>query len=289
MFPTLSRELNLANLAASLQSALLRRNYPSDTQIRAVLPTLSLYANNTRDRLVFLLTEINRHLSTGTDGYTALVGAATIEHIMPQKLSSEWKQRLGNNWDEIHRDLRDTLGNLTLVTQSWNSALSNGPWSEKKSKLAKHALLLNNAYFSMNVNENWDANSIRERSKWLAEYALQVWEAFGESPAEISFSGRTPQSLIVSGEQQDVSSWRDVAVKALEFAIINKRDDFETFVTELQTTFLSTTEKTRSRQLSNGWWLYVNLSANSVMNLCSRTMELIGLEDDDWEIKLTEN
>lgn len=287
MFPTLSRELNLTNLAPSLQAALLRRNYPSDTQIRTVLPTLSLYTNNTRERLIFLLTEINRHLSKGTDGYTALVDNATVEHIMPQKLSSEWKQELGSNWEETYRDLRDTIGNLTLVTQSWNSSLSNGSWLEKSPKLAKHALLLNSIYFNNHEGVRWNGDAIRERSNWLAEHVLDVWKAFGESPAVMSFSGRTPRSLVIMGEQQDVSSWRDVALKAMEF-VVSMTDDFDVFVTNLQSAYLSTTEKARSRQLSNGWWLYVNLSADSVMNLCSRAMEIMGLEDDDWEIKLAD-
>lgn len=289
MFPTLSRELALSNLVSSLQAALLKRNYPSDTQIRAVLPTLSLYANNTRERLIFLLSEINQYLSKGTDGYTTLIGDATIEHLMPQKLSAEWKSNLGANWEETYRDLCDTLGNLTLVTQSWNSALSNSPWSEKKPKLAKHALLINSSYFKADSQKQWNADAIRVRSNWLAENALQIWKSYGEPPATMSFSGRIPQSLIIMGEQHDVSSWRDVAIQVLEFAIGWTKDDFKDFVADLQTAYLSTTEKTRSRQLSNGWWLYVNLSADTVMNLCSRAMELMGLEDDDWEIKIAEN
>ncbi len=291
MFPTLSRELSYTNLVPSLRSALLRRNYPSDSQIRAVLPTLSLYANNTRERLIFLLTEINRHLSQGTDGYTTLVDSPTIEHIMPQKLSSEWKQELGSNWEETYRDLRDTLGNVTLVTQTWNSILSNGPWANKRPLLAKHALLLNSTYFDNDSNLIWNADAIRSRSNWLAEHALNVWGAFGEPPAVMSFSGRNPRSVVILGEQHDVISWRDVAINILEFVIsekAKKQENFESFVSELQSAYLSTTEKSRSRQLSNGWWLYVNLSADTVMNLCSRSMELIGLEDDDWEVKLAE-
>lgn len=39
--------------------------------------------------------------------------------------------------------VKNTLGNLTLVTQPLNSAISHGPFSIQKPELARSALLLN--------------------------------------------------------------------------------------------------------------------------------------------------
>jgi hypothetical protein len=75
----------------------------------------------------------NRYLSDGTGGYTVLSSKATIEHILPQKLTDAWKASLGEGFERTFQDYLHTLGNLTLVTQGWNSSLSNSPFSVKRS------------------------------------------------------------------------------------------------------------------------------------------------------------
>ncbi|MEC0986300.1 HNH endonuclease family protein [Bacillus safensis] len=56
----------------------------------------------------------------------------TIEHIMPQnkRLSDEWKQDLGEDWEYIHNNYIHTLGNLTLTR--YNSELSDKPFKVKR-------------------------------------------------------------------------------------------------------------------------------------------------------------
>lgn len=284
MFPTLLREVSRTDLKGSLTTALLRRNYPSDAQIQTILPHISLYASSTRERLVFILENINQYLSDGTDGYTTLQDAPTVEHIMPQKLTTQWQTELGVNWRDTHRDLIHTIGNLTLVTQNWNSTLSNSPWNEKQTKLARHGLLLNSMYFADN-DGNWNSESMLARATWLTSIALKIWQPLGEPPAIVSYANRSPRSLVILGEENEVNSWRDVATKTMEF-VIRITDDFDKFASNLQSTYLSREKRSRAKQLTNGWWLYQNLSANSVMNLCSRTFDVLDLAEEDWEVNL---
>ncbi len=55
---------------------------------------------------------------------------ATIEHIMPQTLSPEWKIMLGDNYEEIQEKYLHTFANLTLT--GINSELSNKPFDVKR-------------------------------------------------------------------------------------------------------------------------------------------------------------
>ena len=57
-------------------------------------------------------------------------GDITVEHIMPQKLNSIWKNELGESYQEIHANYLNNLGNLTLT--GYNSKYSNRPFKEKK-------------------------------------------------------------------------------------------------------------------------------------------------------------
>ena len=175
MFPLLWRHIDTSNFVPTLQTALLARNYPSDTRIRQILLTRPLYRNNqsTRKQIVFLLEHINRQLSAGTGGYTVLDHSATIEHILPQTLSPEWKAELGSSASRVVEFIH-TIGNLTLVTSEWNTALSNGPFTSKKAKLASHALRLNSAYFVQNI-PLWNETTITERSQHLIDRILSIW------------------------------------------------------------------------------------------------------------------
>ena len=55
----------------------------------------------------------------------------TIEHVMPQKLTDEWKQALGDEAEEIHGRHRDRLANLTLSGDVTNAVMGTGTFAAK--------------------------------------------------------------------------------------------------------------------------------------------------------------
>lgn len=57
-------------------------------------------------------------------------GDATIEHIMPQTLTPEWRRELGEDSEAIHEKYLHTFANLTLT--GVNSELSNNTFEDKK-------------------------------------------------------------------------------------------------------------------------------------------------------------
>lgn len=74
------------------------------------------------------------------------------------------------------------LGNLTLVTQPLNSALSNAGWSatdtggaSKRKELARRSVLLINQQLCEHAE--WNEQLIDERSADLAERILRTWPA----------------------------------------------------------------------------------------------------------------
>ena len=95
----------------------------------------------------------------------------SLEHIMPQKLTDEWRTMLGTDAKEVHERWLDTLGNLTLT--AYNSEMSNHPLRDKLPFLKNSALTLDNQYFK-NV-ETWNAEEIQRRGEYLADIAVKVW------------------------------------------------------------------------------------------------------------------
>lgn len=182
MFPTLYGTIDASHRVPSLRRALASRKCPSNAAVIRATVSRRLYEKSVivRTKTTLLLESINRHLSKGTGGYTVLDKTATIEHIMPQTLKDEWKEHLGIMWEQTHRDYLHVLGNLTLVTGEWNSALSNAPFAEKKPKLASNALRLNSDYFTRPL-EGWGRQEIQSRGEELTAAILTLWPSLIEN------------------------------------------------------------------------------------------------------------
>ena len=95
---------------------------------------------------------------------------ATIEHVLPQTMSPEWRLALGADADALHEEWSDTIGNLTLT--GYNSELSNSPFAEKRALLEKSNFVLNRWIAARDV---WDAATIQERAGVLFAKASKIW------------------------------------------------------------------------------------------------------------------
>ncbi|MFP6034174.1 DUF262 domain-containing protein [Helicobacter pylori] len=97
----------------------------------------------------------------------------TIEHIMPQTLTKEWKKDLGENFQTIHDKYLHTIGNLTLT--GYNQDYSNKSFQEKRDmeKGFKDSPLRLNQ--SLKDLESFGEKEIEKRANDLADWALKIW------------------------------------------------------------------------------------------------------------------
>jgi hypothetical protein len=66
-----------------------------------------------------------------------------------------------------------TLGNLTIITQPLNSAVSNSAWKDKKPQMLKSSLLpINQQLISY---DTWNEEIISRRGEELFERAKSIW------------------------------------------------------------------------------------------------------------------
>lgn len=97
----------------------------------------------------------------------------TIEHIMPQILTEEWKRDLGENFKAIHEKYLHTIGNLTLT--GYNEKYSNNSFQEKRNMekgFNQSPLRLNQ---SLKDLEPFGEKKIEKRANDLADFALKIW------------------------------------------------------------------------------------------------------------------
>jgi len=104
--------------------------FPSDDEFRPALMTRDIYNMQARNK-VYLLEELENMDNEKIVDLSSMLkdGKLTIEHIMPQTLTTEWKAALGTDYQVIHSDYLHTLGNLTLT--AYNSKYSNHSFMDK--------------------------------------------------------------------------------------------------------------------------------------------------------------
>ena len=110
--------------------------WPNDQTLLDMFVTAPLYWSLTVGRLNLILQGIEGELRTAMAETQAVPRNLHIEHIMPQS----WHQYWPLPADTVDEDgaiasrnrLLHSIGNLTLVNQRLNSALSNAPWEQKR-------------------------------------------------------------------------------------------------------------------------------------------------------------
>ncbi len=176
---------------------------PADREILDTCKKTSIYGDRRNSsakaakKLKYMLEHIEKSIRTSrNENVSIATGGLSIEHIMPQKWAENWTLEGGievtreewwdaydenSNLDNAIRPLMDkrqrvihTIGNLTLVTSNFNSALSNRAWDIKRGMIEEESLLKLNRDVA-NQNE-WNEQTIEERSEELANHINKIWQ-----------------------------------------------------------------------------------------------------------------
>ena len=96
----------------------------------------------------------------------------TIEHVMPQKLTNEWRRYLGDSAEEIHGRYRDRLANLTLSGDATNSSMGTTTFNAKREMYKRSAIGITRRLAQENT---WDEEVLERRAEELTLRALDCW------------------------------------------------------------------------------------------------------------------
>jgi hypothetical protein len=169
------------------------RNWPTDEELLAELPTVKVYGNIKQQRLRAVLAAVELQLRTERHEEVSLPTKLEIEHVMPQGWRSYWDDGVAKDLEAATRrdHLVNTLGNLTLVTKKLNGALSNRPWTDeaallvaptgkdagkgKRSLLNRYSVLLLNKDIVDPHGSAWTDQDIAARNSRIAEVVSVVW------------------------------------------------------------------------------------------------------------------
>lgn len=177
------------------------------------------------------------------------------------------------------------LGNLTLT--AYNTELSNDEFPTKREYYCNSHIELN-TYFS--EIDRWGRESIELRAFDLSGIILKIWPYFGSEDyieSEIQdVTGTTPQGLWILGQYFQVNSWRDVLEKTLNTISELEPDKFDILIKEYPRFIGNEKSKFRAvRELKNGIFVEINLSAKSIQRFCYQALDTIELTTEDWKVQ----
>lgn len=170
--------------------------FPQDAEFENAIATKPLYQTLGPARVRTLLSEIELAKRGKKQEDKSLPETLTVEHILPQNWRQHWPmsgdaqptdddhyQAIFHVLEDdtpvgriVRRDrIKHTLGNLTLVTQSFNSGVSNLAFSVKRQEFEDQSVLMLTKDFVK--SPTWDESEIERRGNVLFEHARQVWSA----------------------------------------------------------------------------------------------------------------
>jgi len=170
--------------------------FPQDAEFENAVLTKPLYNTLGSARIRTLLSEIELAKRGKKQEDMTLPDTLTVEHILPQTwrphwpMSGEVQPSDADHVQAVYAVLEDdtaigqivrrnrikqTLGNLTLVTQSFNSGVSNLGFDSKRKEFEDQSVLMLTKDFVKKLS--WNEDEIANRGKALFEHAKKIWAA----------------------------------------------------------------------------------------------------------------
>lgn len=230
-----------ASISEVISYLLLRRadtsgRFPSDEEFREAFSTRNFFNFTAFNRRYLFECLENNSSKDNRDIAAALErGDLSVEHVMPQTLTKDWREELGNNAEEIHQTWLHRIGNLTVT--GYNSEYSNASFRTKKTadngfEESPYRL---NAYIKQ--TDTWTESDLHRRNEALTEIALNYWpmletdfepvrEPLPTLPMgeDTSFTNRVIVSYEFDGVSNTVTTFRDMIRYLIRQLLAQHRD-----------------------------------------------------------------
>lgn len=201
---------------------------------------LQEFVNVNYARAILIKTEEKERSNIPVD-----IKKVTMEHLMPQTFSNWWVQYYGG--EEFAKDMRNKylncIGNLTPMSQGYNSKNSNKPWNVKLNFIKEIQFVITNEIARDERYAEWKEENIKIRNKEIAERVCNAITAplkrtrdyetkapafdfepglYDMSDDSTPMAGEKPTFIRFDDKEYPVSKWKDVLPTICE--ILNNFD-----------------------------------------------------------------
>src|SRR5690625_729439 len=275
--------------------------FPTDSRFFDDFATRDFYSIS-RNRRTYLFECLENGLSQDKRDIAGALedGNISIEQIMPQTLTSDWRNMLGEDAEEVHREWLHRIGNLTVT--GYNSSYSNQSFGLKKS--AENGFDDTPYRINRYIIEatQWTKAEMQARGEQLAKQALKYWpytetdfeppqvelpsEPLGDSE---TFTGRVVVAYEFLQGQRTVRSWKELVLQVLQelealdrSALIEAAHEFPYWF-RIDGKFAGLT--TNFEKISPGLEVTLETSTRSRVTMLRRLFDALGVNPDELILK----
>ena len=274
--------------------------FPSDEEFVSDFKNRNLYGSTVSRVIWYIFSCLENEGTLETrDVWNHLEkGEYSVEHIMPQTLSEKWIEDLGENWENIHEEWLNRLGNLTVIAAPYNSMFSNNPFNRKRDMDHgfKDSGLRINQFIASKVK--WTVDELSERSAMLAEKARSIWPGLvtnyqepEEEKVEISLdedidlTGRSLLSASFNGTPMSATVWADFVEQVCKLIYEADPSRLATITKDASRynldSFLYTSSVEHSRKISESIWLRTDCDTNRKIWFLKHLFSALNLDEDN--------
>lgn len=300
------------NYVEQMKYALLSRRetsrFPRNEEFTKAFSERDVYNMATKNRVYILERFENSNISEDKDVYRHCEdGEYSIEHIMPQTLTEEWKKDLGDNYQDIYDTWIHRIANLTLT--AYNREYSNSSFEIKKNLdtddgkgFALSGLRLNTYIAKQN---QWTESELKERNKLLMDEAIKIWKQPQTSfvplhelehsvslSEDSSLSNCSIDSFTFKSNSYKAKNWVDMFEKVIRLLHADDQSILNKLVELKYDPYLSTYVSSDKNQLRDfieiepNIYVEKNTSTDKKMSILKKLFKQYDVDPDDLVIFL---
>ncbi len=290
-------------------------SFPDDSFVKEMFPQRQIYKIPASYR-VFLFERMENLNSR--ESHPEIVeemsqGNYTIEHIMPQRLSPQWKNELGVGAEEIQLKYLHTFANLTIT--AYNQEYGNRAYSEKqmgysytrKNKENKQTEVVKINGFKastfrlseyMKTHDKWTEVELIERGQILLNNFLTLWpmietaykpmekefDVVSLDDDDVEFTGRKIAGYRYKGIRHEVESWKDMLINVCK-ALYNEKP-YEMLYLATKNTNLFDKSLSYTSEVAKGCHVWSSSSTKSKILTLRYIFEGLNISPSELEIEL---
>lgn len=276
--------------------------YPPDEMFKKDMSEKKIFLMRSKDKQYIM----DRYENWGTKEIKNIYGLIkdgtySIEHIMPQTLSKEWKVALGDDWEAIHESWLHRLSNLSLT--AYNANYQNYLFTKKRD--------LENGYRDSGLRMNqrllkydkWTEDELIDRNQDMIDKAIKIWPMAESSYKperkiieRVALSdGKTLTDILIGsyeykGVEVEVKNWLDMYMSVLDNIInTNPKPILDELIKEDNplSYYIDRTQSKKSfRKIYDGVFVNTNTSTMTKIAGLRKVFDLYELDEDDLVFNL---
>lgn len=278
---------------------------PTDAMVEEEMKTRNIYKLPLAYRY-FIFERMNNGLSREeVDVYGGMKdGTISIEHIMPQTLSAQWKADLGPQYQEIHEKYLHTFANLTL--SAYNSNYSNAPFKDKWEGMTDrdgHKVVgFKDSIYGLSADlkgyTQWTETEILDRQQKLIARFKTIWPMPESTftpkrrPTDVvtyneeELTGRAIVAFSLYDDRRETSTWRDMLVELCAMLHDKHKTAVELYCAKGASVYFSAQKESGYARFAEGCYVSPNNSTQQKMYIIGQLFKECALPDDALTFEL---